>query len=146
LRTQLGAGVHDEPTPQQSERIVAAAGEQEPTARSIGGTIAVVTAILLILAQAILAITLTLFILSIANDMAGGGIGRDELRRFGDGPKLAFASAWLPPMVGGLVGIVLLAGPLYKRAWLVPVIAMVVSVALWGYFISTFEYVPPRGG
>lgn len=119
---------------------------QESIARSIGGTIAVVSAILLILCQGVLAITLTFSILSIANEIAGGGIGRDELRRFGDVPKLAFLSAWLPALVGGLVGIVLLAGPHYKRAWLVPVIAMLVSVALWTYFVSSFEYVAPRGG
>lgn len=102
--------------------------------------------ILLMLGQGILTIVLTLFVLSSANEIAGGGIGRDELSRFGSGPRSAIACAWLTPILGWLVGIALLIAQKYRWAWLAPVGAMLFGIALCLYFISTFEYTPPTGG
>lgn len=109
---------------------------------------ALVVGILLILAQGILAIALSFYILGRAYAFAGSSaVGSiDELHRLGDGPKLAVASTWLMPLFGTLTGIFLLISPLYRWAWLAPVIAMLTSVALCLYFISTFEYTPPTGG
>ncbi|AMB58287.1 hypothetical protein [Microterricola viridarii] len=110
------------------------------------GRAGVIVTVILLLGQGLLAIVLTSHILWSANELAGVGIGRDELRRFGDGPKFAFASVWLMPLVGGVAGFALLISPVGKWAWLAPVGAMLISIALCLYFISTFDYVPPRGG
>lgn len=96
--------------------------------------------------QGLVTLVLTDFILQSANEIAGGGIGRDELYRFGDAPKLAIASAWLTPILGWLVGTALLIAEKYRWAWVAPVGAMLISIALCGHFISTFEYTPPTGG
>ncbi|RZU64888.1 hypothetical protein EV379_1199 [Microterricola gilva] len=119
-----------------------------PIAPTVRGKRLVALAIVLILAQGVLTIALSFYILDRAYTFVDGCAvcSIDELYMLGDGPKLALASVWLTPLFGTLAGIFLLSSPLYRWAWLPPLMTMLVSIALCLYFISTFEYTPRTGG
>ncbi|MET0714433.1 MAG: hypothetical protein ABWY57_05940 [Mycetocola sp.] len=132
----------------RTENVVTADVDPVLTAPSRAGRAAIILAVVLIIAQGFLAIGLFFFVLDSGYDFDGdGGVDSyDKLPWLGDGPRSAFIVALLMPLLGGLFAFGMLMGRARMWAWTAPVIAMLISVALCQYFISTFESIPLTGG
>ncbi|GAB3607291.1 hypothetical protein GCM10027413_27000 [Conyzicola nivalis] len=105
----------------------------------------VAAALGLVAAQLGLAAVLTSQILAVAYRMPGVG-SLDELGRLGSGPGWAFAAAWAPAAVAIPITLILLAQRFRRRAWTLPAVGMLVSVAGWLWAVSTFEQPTIVGG
>lgn len=129
----------------RTENVVTSDGDPVLTAPSRGGRAAIILTVVLIIAQGFLAIGLFFFVLVSAYAFDGVD-SYDLLPRLGDGPRSAFIVTLLMPLLGGLFGFGMLMGRARRWAWTAPVVAMLISVALCQYFISSFESVPMTGG
>lgn len=96
----------------------------------------------LVVLQCLLAAVLFWMILSVGYRL-GGISGIDELHRLGNGPVVALGAVLVPPLLGVPLTLLLLFTRFRRRAWLVPMVGMTLSVTVWLLAISIFERPSP---
>lgn len=94
----------------------------------------------LVALQCVLAYVLFWAILTVGYQV-GGISGYDEMHRLGNGPVVALGAVLVPLLLGAPLTLLLLFTRFRRKAWIVPLGGMAVSITVWLLAISSFA--PP---